>query len=296
MPRLSVVVPWVGANVALEDTLASILQHLPPQSEVLVPHPGPYDDPYDLCGEVRFLEAPVGATATELICLAADEAEGDYLHLVRGGLRVEEGWTEPALAVLADETVAAVIPAVVDLHGNRLPSGLTPSAAGGRLATADETPRAPLPQTGFFRLDAWDDADGLDPAAGGLAELDLTLTLQTAGYEVVFEPRSRLRSETAPTLAGDPLSGLYAERLYWRHPLAMGSAAAHWTAVTWEWLSGGLVGSAWTRLRQRLKGAADGDDRAAQAHRVRRMEGPETTFSLDDHRDDAEISPQRRAA
>ena len=57
MPRLSIVVFCFHDSQLLEETLVSVLQNRPDNSEVLVMHDGTYEDPYDLVDEVRFIEA-----------------------------------------------------------------------------------------------------------------------------------------------------------------------------------------------------------------------------------------------
>ena len=58
MQRLSIIVPLMGDLKRFEDTLVSVLENQPEQSEVVVVLNGPYDDPYDLRSEVKFVEAP----------------------------------------------------------------------------------------------------------------------------------------------------------------------------------------------------------------------------------------------
>jgi len=56
VPRLSIVIPCLGGAAEFDATLVSVLQHRPADCEVLVIHNEPYDDPYALGHEVRFVE------------------------------------------------------------------------------------------------------------------------------------------------------------------------------------------------------------------------------------------------
>ena len=54
MARLAIVITDGGSIESLESTLVSVLENRPPDCEVLVALAGPYADPYELSGEVRF--------------------------------------------------------------------------------------------------------------------------------------------------------------------------------------------------------------------------------------------------
>ena len=69
MARLTIILPALGSDTQLEETLVSVLQNRPDDSDVLVVHPGNYDDPYELAGEVNFLPMPAGSGL--LACLNA---------------------------------------------------------------------------------------------------------------------------------------------------------------------------------------------------------------------------------
>ena len=57
MTRLSIIIPVLGNPTRLDDTLVSVLENRPANCEIIVVHTRPYDDPYELSGEVRFLKA-----------------------------------------------------------------------------------------------------------------------------------------------------------------------------------------------------------------------------------------------
>lgn len=76
MPRLSIIIPVAGNLTSLEDTLLSVLENRPDGAEVLVVLDEPYDDPYELKGEIRFLEAAAGASFVESVNLGIKREPG----------------------------------------------------------------------------------------------------------------------------------------------------------------------------------------------------------------------------
>ena len=75
MPRLTILIPCVGGAAAFDATLVSVLQHRPADCEVLLVHTEPYDDPYDLAGEVQFLRTDRSCKLVDLLNEGlADEA------------------------------------------------------------------------------------------------------------------------------------------------------------------------------------------------------------------------------
>ncbi len=74
MPKLSIIVPVLGQIEPLEHSLVSLLAHRPRSSEVLVVLNSPYDDPYSLTDEVRFIAAAPGAGWVESVNTGLREA------------------------------------------------------------------------------------------------------------------------------------------------------------------------------------------------------------------------------
>jgi hypothetical protein len=58
--RLSVVVPATDVT-GLEETLISVLEHRPDNSEIVVALGSPYDDPWNIREEVTFVDAAKGS-------------------------------------------------------------------------------------------------------------------------------------------------------------------------------------------------------------------------------------------
>jgi len=233
---LSIIVPAVGSIPALEGTLVSVLQHRPAGSEVLVVLNQPYEDPYQLDGEVTFVQAPRGATFAACGALGVERASGAIVNLVGCGCEVSEGWADAALPHFANPQVAAVAPLVVhSLDEKRAIAAGVRYLAGGRRgliagATADLAARGPVAVPGpcswaaFFKKTAFILAGGFSgEVASPLADADLAVALAAGGWKTVFEPRCRMRA--LGDLADEPHGfryGLGAERLFWRNAPAVG--------------------------------------------------------------------------
>ena len=110
MPRLSIVVFCFNDTQLLEETLVSVLQNRPDNSEVLVMHDGTYEDPYDLVDEVRFIEASGVQSMTQAANLAMQNSRGLIVHFLAGGVVPEANWSEVALKHFDEEDIVAVVP------------------------------------------------------------------------------------------------------------------------------------------------------------------------------------------
>ncbi len=91
----------------------------------------PYDDPYALGDEVRFIQVPRGAGLIGAMNLGIGASRAAIVHLVTCGTTVREGWADAALARFDDNAeVAAVAPLVVDASGQPKAAGMTYFAGG----------------------------------------------------------------------------------------------------------------------------------------------------------------------
>ena len=233
MARLSIIIPAIGSNELLETGLASVLQHRPAGSEVLVVLPRPYDDPYNIKDEVRFVAARRGAGLVECLSTGLAESTGEVVHTLAAGVEVTDCWTAAPVARFADPRVAAVAPLLVlDNSGAPICSaGVSYSPQGARkqilIGTAEGAARVPTlgPElrAGFYRRETLLELSALSSRVGDdVADIDLALTLRAAGYRAVFEPAGKiyataLGNETARGFR----AGRAAERLFWRNaPLA----------------------------------------------------------------------------
>jgi hypothetical protein len=117
--RLSIIVP-VGANLAaFERTLISVLENRPLGCEVLVAHDGKYDDPFNLCDEVRFVTAQSNGLV-DLVSTAAAEAYGRFVHVLADGVQATLGWTEEALEKFEYSNAGVVAPVIRHADSQRI--------------------------------------------------------------------------------------------------------------------------------------------------------------------------------
>ncbi len=129
--RVSIVVPHLGDDHAFEDTLVSVLENRPTDSDVWVVHDGGYDDPFDLGDEVQFLTSR-GGSLPELIATAADAVQGRFIHVLGAGVRATAEWTDHALLMFEQDDAAVVAPvAKQTVDGPIVAAGWTNSS--GRL-------------------------------------------------------------------------------------------------------------------------------------------------------------------
>jgi hypothetical protein len=263
VPRLTIVIPCLGGAAEFDGTLVSVLQHRPADCEIVVVHRDPYDDPYDLAGEVRFIHRADATTLTSLVNAGLSEASGEVLHLVTCGLEATEGWTDGPLAVLDDEEIAAVSPAIVTPdtrypQGERLvAAGVCCTTGGGRRVLGDRRLMVPgsghlraeiagpTLQAGFFRIDVLQALQGWDERAGDeLADVFLALAIEKLDLRVAFEPSCRLiQSGAQPAFAtavetGNALvAGRAAERLFWTNAAgepALPRILPHLGTIAWD--------------------------------------------------------------
>ena len=249
MPKLSIVIPVLGQIDALEQSLISLLANRPRSSEVLVVLNSPYADPYALADEVRFISTAQRAGWVESVNAGLREAISPVVHVVSPGVEVADDWVWPALRYFSDRRIAAVSPVavaaanparVLALGVGYRPEGGRALVAGGAVAEHEQRGAVvgcwPTSWAGFYRRDVLLDlASGFDAAVGDeLADIDLALRLEAAGFDSVCEPLCRI---TVPNVAAPALSfrsGRSAERLYWRHRGAVGpsgSVARHMVLV-----------------------------------------------------------------
>jgi hypothetical protein len=270
VPRLSILIPFLGNAKLLESSLVSVLEHRPDDCEIVVVRSRAYDDPYDLQGEVCFVEAS-GADPVASINLGIEAARAPIVHLVACGVEVLPGWSEAALPHFDDPRVAAVAPLVLEADcPQKLVAAGTAYDRGGAIRTLGQGTTAESvgrPQTvlgphaaaAFYRKSAVQSAGGLTADLDRLAALvHLGLLFRRAGLRTVLEPRSRLVvGRRVRTCGGAFRQALDCERLFWRWAREMGwlgSVALHGLVVTGEFCGALPYPTALARLAGRLAG------------------------------------------
>lgn len=225
--RLSVVVPATDVT-GLEETLVSVLEHRPENSEVVVALAVPYDDPWNIREEVTFVDAAKGSGLVGCVTAGVAAARGDVIHVLATGWQATAGWADAAIRHFAQPKVAAVVPmAVAEADREQPISAGIRRTAGGRCVTVvprrkaggivtGALPSAPLLEAGFWRTDVIREI-GLSTACGdALAAADMAAALTAAKADVVLEPESRVVSGQARKRCSSFAAGLQAERLFWR--------------------------------------------------------------------------------
>lgn len=235
-PRLSIVIPAPGDESTLEETLVSVLENRPEDSEIVVVLGFGYHDPWNVCEEVRFIQAPVGSNRVACINLGLAASTGRIIHVLAAGWRATPFWTDAAVEHFNNEQIAAVVPLEVasDDSDRIVATGIEVSRGGRRVMlrpwgdasrvqgfhTDDfPSPSGPTLEAGFWSRQMIDRLSfGFCPACGDeYADADMAVSLQATGGHVVFEHTSKIiaaqeRHRPQPAFK----AGLYGERLFWR--------------------------------------------------------------------------------
>jgi len=261
--RLSIIIPLERNSRLLEEGLVTVLENRPSDAEVLVVLDGPYDDPYDLQDEVRFVNAP-GANRAAAFNAGLRAAQGEFVHLLGCGVEATAGWADAALAVFDEPRIAAVAPAIHHSQQpeRRLMQGVSICRGARRLA--QEAPRrnliGPVLHGGFYLREALEQVGGLAEDLGDWADADLLLRLHAAGWTTAVAEDSILLARETPRGRGLK-HGLYAERFFLRHADQIGFFAkayhpcqvavdccAQWPHVLSA--AGSLLGRSWAWIEQ----------------------------------------------
>lgn len=273
MPRLSIVIPVVGNPNRLDDTLVSILENRPADCEILVVHNEPYNDPYDLAGEVQFLQARPRAGFVECLNLGLLAARSPVVNAVACGVEVRAGWADAALPHFRQPEIAAVTAVVTHRAdpGKVVSAGLGYGDEGiawriGRGRTTAEVADArdelcgPDALTAFYRTSAVHAIGGFSSLKhAALATIDTALSLQRAGFRCAMEPECMACVDPAMVCEQPGFRhGRDAERLFWRwasHHGRVRSIAVHAALVAGECVIGLWRPSMLLQLAGRAGGA-----------------------------------------
>lgn len=228
VPRLSIVLPVLGNPAQMEDSLVSVLENRPDGCEILVVLDQPYDDPYELEEEVRFLHAPSGAGVVDAINCGIAASRAALVHVLPCGVRACEGWCEAALARFDDPRVAAVSPVLLDAQRrDRVVSAGTQYQRWGRVRRLRKFRPSSEPievladpdfAATFYRKSALEQIGPLSGRFGRrLAAVALGLALQDAGFRCILEPSCQMLAANPRANSDNALArGWGSERLFWR--------------------------------------------------------------------------------
>jgi GT2 family glycosyltransferase len=245
---LSIVIPSARRADLLRPCLEAVRAHAPPGTEVLVVDDG---SPNASVSQVARSQgvAVLRRPRPGGFCVAANAgihaAGGAIVELLNDDTRVEPGWAEAALACFAADEVAAVAPLVLDATGQRIDSagqryylGGVAGKRGHGQALAPEYLTAcrvfgACASSAFYRREVLLAVGGFPASFGAyFDDVDLSFRLNRAGYQVRFEPASRVRHHGG---ASHPPSRRLAEqqarneeRVFWRNLPADALARASW--------------------------------------------------------------------
>ncbi len=223
MKKFSIIIPAIGEQRRIDETLVAILESRPDGAEILVACDDSYVDPYDLDDEVQFVRLePNGdrdlSDWRRLQNVALRQATGDYICALHPGVVMLPGWDQTVLPAFAERTnVASVIPSVQSSRGQTV--GVTFTGGGRRVSQKLEElerPRgfasAPSYSIGFFQNSAIQALGGWNTSIhSDLSDIELGLRLARAGYDcrvavnchALETNHCRLRRESAYRLARD---------------------------------------------------------------------------------------------
>ncbi len=225
------IIPVVGTTDGLENTLLSVLERRPDNCDVIVVLNTVYDDPFDLQSEIQFITTAANTDLVGCINLGIAAAKSPVVHLLASGFEAGDGWLETATGRFDDPRIAAVTPLIYDAaQRDRLMAAGVGYARGGRRVVCQSPPTATANRSGesigpaivaaSYRTAALAVIGGGLPCAVGdrLADIDLALTLSLAGWVIATDPNCRVYGAAIDhPLSSGFLSGMWSERLFWRH-------------------------------------------------------------------------------
>ncbi len=231
MTRLTILIPCVGDPVAFEDTLASVLQNRPGNSRVVVALDGPYDDPYELSGEVDFLEYPGRSDVVALVNATLPDVRSEFVHVLHCGIEVHEGWCDAALECFDEPDVATVAPLWKESGAHtRYVFGETWTPGGRTRRVTRRRPRlrardtilTPTLAAGFFRREWLEATEGwIEDVPTPLAAVATGLVWRELGGRAVVAMESQVKGTWSPTLASSLAVGRASEHLRRQHRAQM---------------------------------------------------------------------------
>jgi GT2 family glycosyltransferase len=244
LAKLSIVIPSNRRVDRLRACLASVTQYAPAGTEVVV-----VDDasPKGIVSRVAALFGGVGIVRLPQrlgFCGAAnagiENARHPIVEMLNDDTEVTTGWAEAALACFDDPSVAAVAPLVlrwpggeigkarIDSAGDRYYWGGVAGKRGhGQTLSERHLERGKVfgasASCALYRRQALVQVGGFPESFGAYFEdVDLAFRLHWAGYEVMYEPASRVLHHVGASYgkpAGEMLEqqARNEERVFWRN-------------------------------------------------------------------------------
>jgi GT2 family glycosyltransferase len=280
---LSLVIPSHHRADRLRACLASIKRHAPPRTEVIVVDDASPGGIISACA-AEFMSVTVLRVARRRgFCRAANAgiwaARHPIIELLNDDTEVTAGWAEPAVAAFADPTIGAVAPLVlywpggevgearIDSAGDRyFHGGIAGKRGHGQILTSDYLRREKVfgasASAAFYRRHVLLDLGGFPESFDAYFEdVDLSFRLHWAGFDVVYEPASRVLHHVSSSYGKScrrllEQQSRNEERVFWRNLRSSDlfrALPAHLSvlaAKAWRrWRAGDLVPFARGRLQ-----------------------------------------------
>ncbi len=242
MPRLSIIVPHVSNEAALESTLLSLLENRPANVEIIVAHSDDYADPYGLdADEVRIVTGPSSRDTIELINAGLEYASAPIVQTLLPGSRVTHDWTVSALAWFHDLKIGSVgaVGEIEDSNHGEF-CGLDVRCLPRRMRSS-KAKRGDQAGTslcgGFYRRDVIESLGGwMEGSTREGAEVEAALAMQALGLKSIVEPASRIcgRRDVIEGEMGGYANGHFSAQLAMAYSTRPGSTLfrIHWQRVS----------------------------------------------------------------
>jgi GT2 family glycosyltransferase len=268
-PELTIVIPTYNRPDLLGVCLRSVRQHAPRETEVLVVDDGS-PGAQGLAVAREFGLQGLRFDRRRGFCAAANlgisAANAPVVEILNDDTEVTPDWAAAALAVFRDSSVGAVAPLALmfstSKRAERIDSAGDRFFIGGVAAKRghDEPARPPYLERcrvfgasascAFYRREALE-AAGLFPERFGayFEDVDLAFRLHRAGYQIVFEPASRVYHRVSSSYRKCDRrvleqQSLNEERIFWRNlpsPVLLRAIPRHFVV---------LAGKLWRRYAE----------------------------------------------
>lgn len=228
-PRVSIIVPVYGQPDYTLHCLASILASQPqaPYEVILVDDCSPDETPglLALVGGLRLIRNETNLGFLRSCNKAAAQARGDYLLFLNNDTEVLHGWLDALLKTFSARPRAGLVGSKLLYPDHRLQEAGGIIFADGSGLNYGRDDDASRPEYGYLRpVDYCSGASimvprGLFEGLGGLDErfapayyedTDLAFAIRQAGYEVLFQPLSRVIHFEGVTSGTDTSTGIKA--------------------------------------------------------------------------------------
>ena len=217
MPRLSVIIPHRRTETDLENTVLSVLENRPADSEIIVVDDGSYSNPYQLDDEVLFLDSDPGASVMEMINAGVLAACAPVVNTILDGVIVSTSWADSPLEILERDRQTAAVAVGIEQPRKRASFGIDHQAMRDprrirrqwlTQSSPSEHCAAPQIACGFFRKSLLLALDGFQSNDVSSAELEIAYALEQLELNSRCHPSTLVAGCEAPPLRGKAVQEL----------------------------------------------------------------------------------------